>query len=314
MKTLITGASGFLGSTLINDFGHDLGDVIAVSRSISRPEKRSVKNYAIDICDPAFIDVVQENGPSAIIHTAARSIVRDCEQNPSQAFLQNVQGTVNVLEAARRLGTDIPVVVLETDKVYGQQPAENIPTGEDAPLLGATPYEYSKVLTAGVCEFYRNYYGMRIYSLRPANIYGYWDTNKSRIIPGTFTRLLRSEQPIVYTDSKDQLREYVYVDDVARIIIGMIVSDDIKSGAYNISSGEVYSAEQVIQSIIDVMDASHIRIKIEQKPFSFNEIQSQALKGDKLVKAWGAAPLEFTPMKVALEQMWTRIQYEGYGA
>lgn len=313
MKTLITGSSGFLGATLVNDFGQELGDVVAVSRSISRPDKRGVKNYAVDICDPKFIDIVQESGPSAIIHTAARSIVRDCEQNPSQAFHQNVQGTVNVLEAARRLGTNIPVIVLETDKVYGQQPEENIPTSEEHPLLGRTPYEYSKVMTAGVCDFYRNYYGLRVYSLRPANIYGYWDTNKSRIIPGTFTRILRSERPIVFTDSKDQLREYVYVNDLCKIMLGMLVSDDVPAGPYNISSGQVYSAEQVIGKVLDASGVDHLPIQIVEKPFAFNEIKHQALTGEKLQSAWGV-PLEFTPMDRALQEIWHRINMEGYGA
>lgn len=313
MKTLITGSSGFLGTTLVNDFGSYLGDIVAVSRSINRPEARHVRNYAADVTSSFFSDIVQETAPSAIIHTAARSIVRDCEQNPSQAFHQNVQGTVNVLEAARRLGTDIPVVVLETDKVYGQQPEENIPTTEEHPLLGFSPYEYSKVLTAGVCDFYRQYYGMKVYSLRPANIFGYWDTNKSRIIPGTFTRILKSERPIIFTDSMDQLREYVFVNDLCDIITGLLASDDVPAGAYNISSGQVFSAKQVIDTILDQTGATYLQAEIVEKPFVFKEIKHQALSGAKLESVWGR-PLEFTPFDSAVAAMWDRIQYEGYGA
>ena len=309
-KTLITGASGFLGSTIINDFAPLFGDIVACSRSFQPITNPRSKSYAVDVCSADFVDIVQENSPTAIIHTAARSIVRDCEQNPAQAFMSNVQGTVNVLEAARKMGLNIPVVVLETDKVYGQQPPENIPTSEEHPLLGFSPYEYSKVLTANVCDFYRDYYGMTIYSMRPANIYGYWDTNKSRIIPGTFTKIMRNESPTVFSDSKDQLREYVYVNDAVELIHRLL---DVKAppGAYNISSGIVKSAEEVIKSIINVTGTDIVQTTVE-KPFMFQEIQSQALRGEKILDAVGG--FIFTPMDVALEHMWEDILEKGYGA
>lgn len=310
-KTLITGSSGFLGSTLINEYALELGNIVACSRSVQQLPTHLAKNYAVDICSSDFVDIVQENSPTAIVHTAARSIVRDCEQNPAQAFMSNVQGTVNVLEAARKTGLDIPVIVLETDKVYGQQPAENIPTTEEHPLLGFSPYEYSKVLTANVCDFYRNYYDMKIFSLRPANIYGYWDTNKSRIIPNTFTKLIRGESPVIFSDSKDQLREYVYVNDVCDIIVKMI-NGEITPRAYNISSGIVKSPEQVIDLIKATMETD-IPTTIIEKPFAFQEIQSQALNGDRLMNELNGL-FTFTSMELALELMWNDIQEKGYGA
>ena len=316
MKTLITGASGFLGSTIINDYRIFFGDVVAMSRSQRSFDNRFVKSYAIDICDTNVTSLIQENAPNAIIHTAARSIVQDCERNPAQAFMVNVQGTVNVLEAARRMGTDIPVVVLETDKVYGQQPPENIPTSEEHPLLGNSPYESSKVMTAQVCEFYRSYYGMRIYSLRPANIYGYWDTNKSRIIPNTFTKLINNESPVIYSDSKDQLREYVYVDDLVLAIASIIRKEpNVEPGAFNVSSGIVKSPEQVINIIKETMGSS-IETTIIEKPFAFNEINNQALTGDKLINALKINEtdrLKFTPMETAIQDMWEKIKNRGYG-
>lgn len=316
MKTLLTGASGFLGSTIIEDYRSLFGNVIAISRSQRRNDNAFVKSYAIDICDPAVTSLIQENAPSAIIHTAARSIVQDCEQNPAQAFMVNVQGTINVLEAARRMDNNIPVVVLETDKVYGQQPPENIPTSEEHPLLGNSPYETSKVMTAQVCDFYRSYYGMRIYSLRPANIYGYWDTNKSRIIPNTFTKLINKESPVIYSDSKDQLREYVYVDDLVLAIASLIRKEPkVEPGAFNVSSGIVKSPEQVINLIKETM-GSKVKTKIIKKPFKFNEINNQALVGDKLQKALitnDAGPFKFTTMEVAIADMWEQLQERGYG-
>jgi len=316
MKTLITGASGFLGSTIIEDYRSLFGNVIAMSRSMRVHDSSFVKTYAVDICDPTVTSLIQENAPAAIIHTAARSIVQDCEQNPAQAFMINVQGTINVLEAVRRMDTDIPIVVLETDKVYGQQPPENIPTSEEQPLLGNSPYETSKVMTAQVCDFYRSYYGLRIYSLRPANLYGYWDSNKSRIIPSTFTKLINNESPVIYTDSKDQLREYVYVDDLVLAIASLIRKEPkVEAGAFNVSSGIVKSPEQVINLIKETM-GSKVKTKIIKKPFKFNEINNQSLVGDKLSNALlpeESQPFQFTSMEIAIADMWGQIQDRGYG-
>ena len=306
-KTLITGSSGFLGTTLLRDYGDQLGYTIACSRSHQHTDATG-KSYSTDICSSQFFDIVQENSPSAVIHTAARSIVRDCEKNPAQAFMSNVQGTVNVLEAVRRMDSDIPVVVLETDKVYGQQSQENIPTNETHPLLGFTPYEYSKVLTANVCDFYRQYYGMKIYSLRPANIYGYWDRNTSRIVPNTISKLLRGESPIVFSDSKNQLREYLYVNDLCQIIVHML-EGKMPAGAYNMSSGVVKSPSEVIETITAVTGLD-VPIEYVEKPFEFKEIHTQALDGSKILKH--LPNFTFSTLEDGIEDMWQRIQFFGY--
>lgn len=299
-KVLVTGASGFLGYSICNDPWKPYGSVIGVSKSTRVPVGN--KSYVADITDANQLrEIVAENSPSAIIHTAARSIVRDCEINPGAAFHHNVLGTINVLEAARNLQTDIPVVVLETDKVYGQQPPECIPTNETHALLGNSPYEYSKVMTAQVCEFYRSYYGMKIYSLRPANLYGVHDMNLSRIVPGTFARIAAGEAPTVFTDSRTQLREYVFVDDVVDII-AMLITMQPEPGAYNISSGDVMNPEQVINAIIEVT-GSNVGINVVEKPFRFNEIQSQRLCGEKLQRTLGYT---FTPFQSAIKQIWAQ--------
>jgi nucleoside-diphosphate-sugar epimerase len=301
-KVLVTGASGFLGYSICNDPKSIYGSTIGVSKSTRVPV--GTKSYVADITDARSMhEIIAENSPTAIIHTAARSIVRDCEINPGPAFQVNVLGTINILEAARQLQLDIPIVVLETDKVYGQQPKDCIPTHERHELLGNSPYEYSKVMTAQVCEFYRNYYGMRIYSLRPANLYGLHDMNLSRIVPGTFSKIKNGETPIVFTDSRTQLREYVYVNDVVEIIGEMITSRP-PVGAYNISSGEVMSPEQVIREILDAT-RSPLGINVVEKPFEFKEIHTQRLSGDKLDRNLG---YQFTPFKTAIAEIWSQMQ------
>lgn len=299
-----------MGRTLIEDFRYCFNDIIAISKSYR--EQSVSKTYKLDITDPNFIDTIVENSPSAIIHTAARSIVRDCELNPAAAFNVNVQGTVNVLEAVRKLRTNIPVIVLETDKVYGQQSIENIPTNENASLLGWSPYEYSKVLAANVCDFYRDYYGLNVYSLRPANLYGWHDNNLSRIVPKTISNLLSGVQATVYQESINQTREYVYIDDVCRIIIGIIShANKIPAGAYNISSKEVLTPVEVIETIArNIGIPTDTCIKIIEKDFVFKEIINQELDGKKLEEEFkkNGIELNFTKFNDGISKIISRRQ------
>lgn len=303
-NVIITGASGFVGSTILNDHAKRFGKIISVSRSeIQRVPNPHVKNYLADVCSDAFRDIVHSNTPTAVIHTAAKSIVRDCEANPHSAFQQNIMGTVNVLEAVRQTKQDIPVVVFETDKVYGEQPAENIPTNEQHPLLGRTPYEYSKVLASNVCDFYREYYGMKVYSLRPVNIFGYWDRNTTRIIPNTFNKLRNGINPIVHAGSERQIRQYVYVDDVVDIVCRLL-TELPEPGSYNISAGITKNPFEVIDAVKYVSNIN-IDTIVEQKNFEFREILTQMIDGDKINRLFD---ISYTPLEQALEAMWQRMK------
>lgn len=304
-NVVITGASGFVGSSILNDHAKRFGNLIAVSRSeVQRVPNPKIKNYIADVCSDYLRDIIHSNTPTAVIHTAAKSIVRDCEANPHSAFQQNVLGTVNVLEAVRQTKSDIPVIVFETDKVYGEQPPERIPTRETDVLLGRTPYEYSKVLTANVCDFYRNYYGMRIYSLRPVNIFGYWDRNTTRIIPNTFNKLRNGISPIVHAGSERQIRQYVYVDDVVDIVVRLLEASP-EPGAYNISPDITKNPFEVIDAIKSITGID-IETTVEKKTFDFKEIHTQMMDGNKIMQTFG--DLHFTGFEEALERMWERMR------
>lgn len=304
-NVIVTGASGFVGSTILNDFADRFGNLVAISRSeIQRVPNPKIKNYLGDVCSDQVRDIIQSNTPTAVIHTAAKSIVRDCEANPHSAFQQNVLGTINILEAVRQTKLDIPVIVFETDKVYGEQPAERIPTKETDVLLGKTPYEYSKVLTANVCDFYRDYYGLKIYSLRPVNIFGFWDRNTTRIIPNNFNKLRNGVNPVVHAGSERQIRQYVYVNDVVEVIIRML-KESPAPGAYNVSPNITKNPFEVIDAIKQVTGIN-IDTIVEKKNFEFKEILTQKMDGSKLDSTF--PDLQYTGFDAALQEMWARMR------
>lgn len=267
---LLTGHEGFIGKSL--RYSYPFEDWTCVPS-------------IMDINTPQFqVHVKRMENISAVVHCAGNSIVSQCEENPLMAFRNNTLATATILETMRTIDPQIPVIVLESDKVYGSQ--KTVLAHEDHGLNGFSPYEKSKVLAAELCDFYRNYYGMNVISLRLTNTYGPLDTNLSRIIPGTIDRLRRGEAPLVWTGSEEQRRDYLWIGDLCDIIIRM-VRGDVSAGAYNVTSEENYSTREVIDIIQEEM-GTNLPILYREK--EFKEIPYQRMSGLKLRDELGFGP------------------------
>lgn len=265
---LLTGHEGFVGSSLMSY----LPDIEWVTT------ERDVNSYA-------FQDFFSWNMRyKAIVHCVGLSIVSKCEQDPLTAFRSNAMSVVSILEGARQYHPGIPIIILESDKVYGNQKLERVTESE--PLLGWSPYEKSKVVAAEMCDFYRKYYGMNIISLRLTNTYGPLDTNLSRIIPGTIDRLSRGESPVIWRGSDKHYRDYLYIDDLCEVIIRFLTGEHTP-GAYNVTSNENYSTFEVVEMIKRLMA---VDIPIEYREKDFSEIEYQEMCGNKLAAELGWKP------------------------
>jgi nucleoside-diphosphate-sugar epimerase len=265
---LLTGHEGFIGSSLRYYYPNEEWFTFPVMMDVTTPQFRN--------------RVSQLDGLEAIVHCAGNSIVSHCEMFPMDAFQSNTMAVASVLESVR--GRDIPVIVLESDKVYGNQQVDMV--DETAPLLGFSPYEKSKVLAAELCDFYRDYYGMNVISLRLTNTYGPLDGNLSRLIPGTIDRLRRDEAPVVWAGSADHRRDYLWIGDLCDVIMEMVGAENL-AGAYNVTSEENYSTREVIDIIQEEMGTNKTILYREKE---FSEIPYQRMDGGKLYKALGGAP------------------------
>lgn len=135
MRVLVTGASGFVGSHLVQHLAHQGDDVVTTDYS----------HDGVDICDPAAIgELVRREAPEAIYHLAGWADVGGSWDAPAQAFRVNAEGTLNVLSAAADAEVDRVLLVSSAD-VYGRVEADELPITEDAPLRPVSPYAASKV-------------------------------------------------------------------------------------------------------------------------------------------------------------------------
>ena len=217
-----------------------------------------------------------------IFHCAANSIVRQCVTNPVGCFHTNIIGTVNILEAARRVGGVKGIACMESDKSYGSYDPNDLPYKEGQAIKPTNVYEVSKACSGLIAEAYSHNYSMPVFTIRAANLYGPGDMNVSRLIPGSILRLLRSESPVLYSGVANYIREFMYVEDAANFMVKLMEEIDItRSNIFNLGSGDVHKIEKLIKMMCEKVDPS-IRYVIIDKDSKFKEIEQQYLDIEKV--------------------------------
>ena len=285
---LVTGATGFLGSHLTLKLVEQGHTPVILERDF---EVRSylIKSGGIRKCirvrgelnDYDLLErIIGEYEISHIYHFAAQAIVGIANKAPLQTFSQNIMGTANLLEAARRLGSVKRILVTTSDKAYGE--ADALPYTEASPLHGLHPYACSKSCEDLICQTYINSYGMDIVIVRSGNMYGPGDLNMSRIIPKTICNLLGGLPPVIYGDG-EMKRDYSFVSDVANACLFLMKRG--KAGPYNVSGESVRNVNQVVSEISNLLNI-HIPPTYEG---TNNEIDSQWLDISK-IKRLGWTP------------------------
>ena len=284
---LVTGCSGLLGTAIVNLYKNSKDNIIGVSRD--QLSKRNIKHLGLEditwcqgsITDYNFIQrVITDYEVDYVFHLAAQSIVRICEKNPIDAFNSNIMGTVNVLESCRLAKTVKGIVCISSDKYYGQLP--NLPYTEDMTPNPKGIYEVSKTCVDFIGQSYGQNFDLPLIMVRGSNLFGPRDLNLSRLIPGSIVRILNNESPILYSDVKDYIREFLYVDDAAEILYDLIhVADKYKGEAVNMGSGIYLPIKDLVYKLIKLLD-SNVEIKFPVKENPFFEIDKQYLDLTKL--------------------------------
>ena len=207
-RVLITGHTGFKGSWLCEWLlalgaevhGYSLPPPTKPSLFNQLKLAKRIKSHTIgDVRDLGLlVRTMRRVKPDFVFHLAAQPLVRLSYEKPVETFDTNVMGTVNVLEAARRVGRQISVVCITTDKVY-ENNEKGRPFKETDPFGGYDPYSASK----GACEivissYRRSFFGtpdspVWVASARAGNVIGGGDWAKDRIVPDAMRALAKGE-------------------------------------------------------------------------------------------------------------------------
>jgi UDP-glucose 4-epimerase len=261
MRTLVTGAAGFIGSTLVDRLLADGHTVVGVddlssgrSENIVAAERSADFEFAkADIVNADLIGLLTDTRPEVVFHLAAQISVKLSVDDPQFDSTVNVVGTVRLAEAARRAGVRKIVHTSSGGSIYGTPPV--YPTSEDVPTDPSSPYAASKVAGEVYLNMYRNLYGLECSHIAPGNVYGpRQDPHGEAGVVAIFSRALLAGKPTkIFGDGTDT-RDYVFVDDVVDAYVKS--SGEAGDGQrFNIATGTETSTRQLHSIIAKAADA-----------------------------------------------------------
>src|SRR4051795_13399453 len=260
MKAVVTGGAGFIGSNLV-DALLERGDEVVIVDNLTTGKRANVEQalangarlVEADIRDrQALIDLFEDVKPDVVFHLAAQIDVRKSVADTPLDAMVNVVGTINVLEAASKVGARV-VNSSTGGAIYGE--GKIIPAPEDHPAEPEAPYGQSKFAAEGYLELYRRLHGLSTVSLRYGNVYGPRQDplGEAGVIAIFCGKLIAGERPTVFGDGL-QTRDYIYVGDVVSANLAAAESD--ASGAFNVGTARESSVLDIVEALGKHADGS----------------------------------------------------------
>ena len=271
-NVFITGGTGFLGSYLVKklvNYGANVTilvrDYIPQSNIYRGEEYKKVNVVHGTLEDYLLIErTLGEYEIDTVFHLAAQAIVGVANRNPLGTFKSNIEGTWNILEAARKSPLIKRVIVASSDKAYGDQ--EKLPYDENMPLQGKHPYDVSKSCADLIAQTYYETYKLPVCITRCGNLYGGGDLNFNRIIPQSIQSILNNKAPVIRSDGSF-IRDYFYIEDAVDAYINLaekVVELNLGGQAFNFSNEIQLTVLELVNKILKIMGSSMKPIILNQ--------------------------------------------------
>ena len=258
-KYLVTGVAGFIGSALVRQMIHEGGLVRGLDDfSTGKPENIAELKGSLDFRQASLLDVgaLTEacRGIDCVFHQAALPSVPKSVAEPKLTNSVNIEGTLNLLLAARDAGVK-RVVYAASSSAYGE--SQVLPKHEGMVPQPISPYAVQKLAGEHYAHAFAAVYGLETVSLRYFNIFGpRQDANSqySAVLAKFITSMLAGKAPTIYGDG-EQSRDFTYVDNAVRanLLAAEAPAAEVSGKIFNIATGTRFSLNQtykLLQSII----------------------------------------------------------------
>ena len=292
-NVLVTGGAGFIASHVADAYLAN-GDAVWIVDDLSSGKRANIPAGAefvqLDIRDPAIRNLFREVRFDLVNHHAAQIDVRVSVADPIKDASINLQGLLNLAEAAIEVGTARIVYVSSGGVVYGEP--EQIPTPETAPKLPLSPYGVTKLSGEYYLNYYRKIRGLEYVALRYSNVFGpRQDPHGEAGVVAIFCNRLQSGERLTIFGDGEQTRDYVFVRDV--VAANMAASDlDLEDGegldsrAFNVGTGTGTSVNQLADVLAKIAGSSPPRDHQAERP---GELRHSTLDAS-LLRSRGWAP------------------------
>ena len=270
MRILITGGAGFIGSSVIrrlirnSDYQVINLDMLTYAGNIdSLPGISDNKNYMhekVDIRDTTSLATVfDKHQPDCVMHLAAESHVDRSIDGPSDFIHTNINGTFNLLEAARNHYESIygshkkqfRFHHVSTDEVYGDLEGTNDFFTEKTPYSPSSPYSASKASSDHLVRAWGRTYGLPFIITNCSNNYGPYQFPEM-LIPHVILNAIHGKPLPIYGDGS-QIRDWLYVEDHAKALIKVVTEGEIGE-TYNIGGHNEKTNLEVVETICDILE------------------------------------------------------------
>jgi nucleoside-diphosphate-sugar epimerase len=285
MKYLITGGAGFIGSNIARRLIAE-GERVRIIDNFSSGRKENIADLQgkVELIDGDIRDywtvVKAVDGIDYVLHQAALPSVPRSVENPLTSNAVNIDGTLNVLEAARYAGVK-KFVIASSSSVYGE--SAELPKHELMQPSPLSPYAVTKLTCEYYCLVYWRLYQFPTVALRYFNIFGpHQDpaSQYSAVIPKFITSLLKGEPPVVFGDG-EQSRDFTYIDNCVQANILAATREDIVGDAFNVACAGQFTLNQLLDELRKIIGVS---VKAHYAPARAGDIRHSYADVRKLMK------------------------------
>ena len=283
-RVLVTGADGFIGShlteelvksgekvtafCLYNSFG-TLGWIDTLPKEI----RSEIEIFTGDVRDPNGVRTAMR-GQQRVFHLAALIAIPFSYHSPDSYVDTNIKGTLNVLNAARELGTE-RVMVTSTSEVYGT--AQYVPIDEKHPFQGQSPYSATKIGADRLAESFYRSFDLPVTIVRPFNTYGPRQSGRA-VIPTIISQLLAGQQEI-HLGKLSPTRDFNFVKDTAHGFMAIANCPAAVGQELNIATGEEHSIGDLANELIAQINPN-AKIVCEEERLRPEKSEVNRLLGD----------------------------------
>lgn len=251
MKIIVTGGAGFIGSHVVEllcNHNHAVTVIDDLRFGYESFVDKRAKLLKVPLEEVHTIEKEFEN-VSVVIHLAASSIIEFSYREPITYFENNVMNGIKLLEVMKKKGVK-KIIYSSTSSVYGQP--KKTPIKENDPTIPLNAYAASKLTFEHILVAYYHSYGIQSVTFRPFNVYGPRDEQKprTRAVPMWIEAILDNKPVSWYWQGK-QIRDYIYVQDVARVCLEALTLKGIH--CFNLGSGKGTHMRDILQILENII-------------------------------------------------------------
>jgi len=300
MRLLISGVAGFIGSNLADSLigsnhivGIDNFDPF-YDRSIKETNIKGLLKhsdftfYEMDLLDNNKLNkIVNEHNIELIIHLAAKAGVRPSILDPVGYTKHNIEGTVNILESARKNGVK-NIILASSSSVYGNN--KIVPFSEEANVdFPISPYAASKKACELMSHSFAKLHGQKIANLRFFTVYG--RRQRPDLAIAKFTQMIDNEEPIPFYGDGTTERDYTYIDDITsgieKCMEWLVVQEDGCFEIFNLGENQTTTLKSLVRTIENALGK---KATLDMQPMQPGDVNRTFADIEKAKNYFGYSP------------------------